>query len=154
MQQTRILLKQIARTRQRQPTTTNQAQTSPEYQTSPIPEFKSKTLGLVVSGYLATVNALSYALFGYDKQQAKSGGWRVPERTLWLTALFGGWIGGMIAMEHFHHKTKKTEFRTPYFLATGLNAAALGVAGRRALKDPRGFQKLLQEMLKQQPQRR
>ncbi|KAJ3256003.1 hypothetical protein HK103_005810 [Boothiomyces macroporosus] len=31
---------------------------------------------------------------------------------------------GMIAMQKFKHKTVKQEFRVPYFVCTGINAAA------------------------------
>ncbi|KAJ3320607.1 hypothetical protein HDV06_005125 [Boothiomyces sp. JEL0866] len=48
----------------------------------------------------------------------------VPEKQLQLSALLGGWIGGMIAMQKFKHKTVKQEFRVPYFICTGINAVA------------------------------
>ena len=43
----------------------------------------------------------------YDKHEAKVGGLRVKESTLFGFALFGGKIGGLIGMKVFHHKTKK-----------------------------------------------
>lgn len=46
--------------------------------------------------YGALVNVGSYGLFFYDKQQAVHHGWRVPEKTLQLSALAGGFIGGMV----------------------------------------------------------
>ena len=47
------------------------------------------------AAYLVLINAASAGLFWYDKQQALNKGWRVPEKTLQLTALLGGWIGGL-----------------------------------------------------------
>lgn len=86
-------------------------------------------MSTLVAGYLVAVNAGSYALFWWDKQQANSRGWRVSEKTLQFSALIGGWIGGMLAMEHFRHKTVKQEFRIPYFVCAGLNGAGLfGIA--------------------------
>ncbi|KAJ3214430.1 hypothetical protein HDU67_001670 [Dinochytrium kinnereticum] len=84
----------------------------------------------VVGGYLALVNAAAVGLFWYDKFQATSKGWRVPERQLQLTALLGGWVGGMWAMEQFRHKTAKKAFREPYFLAVAANGLLMaGAAG-------------------------
>jgi uncharacterized membrane protein YsdA (DUF1294 family) len=57
--------------------------------------------------YLSAVNIGSVALFGYDKFQAQNGGWRVSEKHLCQSALLGGWIGGLIAMQLFRHKTYK-----------------------------------------------
>ena len=41
------------------------------------------------------VNTGSAGLFFYDKKCAEARQWRVPEATLCLTALAGGWMGGM-----------------------------------------------------------
>ncbi|CAK8985484.1 unnamed protein product [Durusdinium trenchii] len=81
-------------------------------------------------GSLLMVNVATVALFWYDKHQAKTGGWRVPERTLQGTAALGGWPAGplvrrrdwqYVAMEMFHHKTKKQSFRVGYHAATAAN---------------------------------
>jgi hypothetical protein len=50
---------------------------------------------------------------------------RVPEKQLQLSALLGGWLGGLWAMQTFKHKTIKQEFRIPYFACVGVNAAIL-----------------------------
>jgi uncharacterized membrane protein YsdA (DUF1294 family) len=57
--------------------------------------------------YLSAVNVGSVALFGYDKIQAINGGWRVSEAHLCRSALLGGWLGGLVAMQLFRHKTSK-----------------------------------------------
>ncbi|TPX30373.1 hypothetical protein SmJEL517_g06064 [Synchytrium microbalum] len=85
----------------------------------------STALLYMVGGYLAVINAASFGLFWYDKEMARAKKWRVPEKTLQLSALAGGWIGGMFAMTTFKHKTVKTEFRIPYFICTGLNMIML-----------------------------
>lgn len=49
--------------------------------------------GLVRKGVgvtLAGTNAVGFGLFWYDKEQAKHHGWRVPEKTLCMTALVSG----------------------------------------------------------------
>lgn len=48
--------------------------------------------------------------YGLDKWKAKSGAWRIPERTLLLTALAGGSVGALAGMLLFHHKTRKPKF--------------------------------------------
>lgn len=57
--------------------------------------------------YLGAVNMYSFGLFGYDKMQAARGEWRVPERKLCQTAVYGGSAGGLLAMQAFRHKTRK-----------------------------------------------
>lgn len=47
--------------------------------------------------YVGGVNAGSAGLFFYDKKCAEARQWRVPEATLCMTALAGGWMGGMYA---------------------------------------------------------
>ncbi|EIT84423.1 hypothetical protein A374_15504 [Fictibacillus macauensis ZFHKF-1] len=47
----------------------------------------------------------------YDKEKAKSGKWRVPEKRLWLIAILGGAPGMLIGMFHFRHKTKHPRFQ-------------------------------------------
>ena len=57
---------------------------------------------------------MSLALFivmGSDKRKAKKGKWRVRERTLFLLALLGGALGGVVGMKVFHHKTKHWYFQ-------------------------------------------
>eukprot|EP00871_Galdieria_phlegrea_P002855 jgi/Galph1/3570/GphlegSOOS_G2220.1 len=90
--------------------------------------LSSPSTRLVVS-YLGLVNTGAAGLFGYDKQQAVTGGWRVPERVLCSTAVIGGWLGGLVAMRKFHHKTKKESFLYKYYACV---AANLGIAAALA----------------------
>ncbi len=62
-------------------------------------------------GWLAAANIAGFALMGWDKRQARRGGWRVRERTLLLTAALGGSLGSILGMRHFRHKTKHWYFR-------------------------------------------
>ncbi|KAI8927038.1 hypothetical protein BC831DRAFT_399170 [Entophlyctis helioformis] len=87
----------------------------------------------LVAGYFALVNAGAVALFYYDKHQANTKGWRVSEKNLQMSALAGGWIGGLWAMQTYRHKTVKKSFQQPYFMCMGVNvvACAAAVAGWR-----------------------
>ncbi|KAI9336172.1 hypothetical protein BDR26DRAFT_865277 [Obelidium mucronatum] len=90
----------------------------------------SQPVLLVVGGYLALVNLFAAGLFWYDKRQALTKGWRIPEKQLQMTALLGGWVGGLWAMQTFKHKTIKKEFREPYNLAMMGNWVIMGgIAG-------------------------
>ncbi|MCI8538127.1 MAG: DUF1294 domain-containing protein [Oscillospiraceae bacterium] len=65
---------------------------------------------LLISWVLA-LSLASFVLMGWDKRQARRDGWRVPERTLFLTALLGGSPGAVLGMFFFRHKTKHWYFR-------------------------------------------
>ncbi len=60
--------------------------------------------------WLVFINAFSFALFGIDKAKAKRRAWRIPERTLILSAVLGGSVGAMIGICTFHHKTRHRKF--------------------------------------------
>lgn len=47
--------------------------------------------------YLIVINVLAFALMGIDKSKAKRHLWRIPEKTLFLSALLGGGTGAIIA---------------------------------------------------------
>ncbi len=71
------------------------------------------TLGfllLCVGGYVIFASTLAYSLFATDKQRAVAGMWRVPEGTLLLVALAGGWPGAKLAQRRLRHKTRKQPF--------------------------------------------
>lgn len=60
--------------------------------------------------YLLVINCFTYLAFAYDKYQAKTAGYRIPERVLMLLAFIGGGFGGLLAMVFHHHKTRKSKF--------------------------------------------
>ena len=60
--------------------------------------------------YLAVINFTTWVAYGLDKGRAKSGKWRIPERTLLLLALAGGSLGALAGMIMFRHKTRKPKF--------------------------------------------
>ncbi len=65
---------------------------------------------LIALGYTAVASLVVFALYGIDKRRAvrnRSGAnlRRIPERTLHLWELIGGWPGGLLARRVFSHKT-------------------------------------------------
>ena len=60
--------------------------------------------------YLLLINAAAFLLMLVDKLKAKKNRWRIPERTLFGSALLGGSIGAILGMYTFQHKTKHLSF--------------------------------------------
>ena len=60
--------------------------------------------------WLAAINLVTFFVYGYDKNEAKKGGLRVPEIVLHGLALAGGFLGGWAGMLFFRHKTRKPIF--------------------------------------------
>ncbi|ELR15728.1 uncharacterized protein ACA1_379090 [Acanthamoeba castellanii str. Neff] len=85
---------------------------------------------MIVGAYLVAVNVGAAGLFYYDKQCAIRHQWRVRESTLQLSALAGGWAGGILAMQTFRHKTAKSSFQVPYYTAAAANMGLLAFLAR------------------------
>ena len=64
----------------------------------------------VLTAYLVLVNAAAFILMLADKQKARRGSWRIPERTLIGVAFIGGSIGAIVGMYLFRHKTRHLKF--------------------------------------------
>ena len=76
--------------------------------------------------YLLAVNLVLFAMMGIDKYKARMGLWRIPEKTLFITAILGGSIGGILGMKLFRHKTLHNSFR---FGFPAILIAQLAIAG-------------------------
>ena len=76
--------------------------------------------------YLAVLNLVTFALYGADKRRAKKGQWRIPEKTLFLPAIFGGALGGVAGMRLFRHKTRHWYFQYGFPLLLLLQLAGAG----------------------------
>ena len=70
----------------------------------------SGTTAIIIFWFLAIINQVAYFTFKHDKNQAQSAGRRVPENTLLILAVFGGWFGAKLAQHRFRHKTRKQPF--------------------------------------------
>ncbi|HIS06103.1 MAG TPA: DUF1294 domain-containing protein [Candidatus Choladocola avistercoris] len=60
--------------------------------------------------YLVLINLAAFVLMGLDKRKAKKNLWRIPEKTLFLSAILGGSAGAIAGMYVFHHKTRHWYF--------------------------------------------
>lgn len=90
-------------------------------------------MGKIVAAYLVIMNAVDFVLYAIDKRRAVQGAWRIPEKTLLLTAFVGGALGALLAMHAVHHKTRKWYFAygVPAFLA--IHDVLLAFAASRGL---------------------
>ena len=92
-----------------------------------------KTVTIVALGALLAWNLFSFLLMKHDKQCARKGKRRVPERTLFLVAALFGAFGGTLGMFACRHKTKHWYFRIFFPLMMILQAGALGYLWSRGI---------------------
>jgi len=69
-----------------------------------------QTLGVLV-GIGAALSVLTFAVMAFDKHRARRRGRRMPETTLHLLELLGGWPGSLLASRWLRHKSAKPRFR-------------------------------------------
>ena len=60
--------------------------------------------------YFVIFNILGFLIMYIDKQKAKKGKWRIPEKTIFIVTALGGGIGTIAGMYTFRHKTQKVGF--------------------------------------------
>ncbi|UUO04386.1 DUF1294 domain-containing protein [Blastopirellula sp. J2-11] len=68
------------------------------------------------------VSCVTFVAYGIDKRRARSGEQRIPEATLQLLALSGGWPGAWAGQQFFRHKTQKLSFLIIFWLIVALHA--------------------------------
>ena len=83
---------------------------------------------IIVIAVVIVMNLICFLLMRYDKQCARQGKRRVPERVLFLSAGLFGALGGVLAMNYLHHKTKHWNFKTFFPLMLILQTVILGFA--------------------------
>lgn len=77
--------------------------------------------------WLLLINVLTLAMYGADKMAARRAMRRVPEATLLVFGLIGGWPGAIIGQQLFRHKTQKQPFKT-YFIVNVIVSISAMVA--------------------------
>jgi len=78
-----------------------------------------------VAMWFLLTNALTLAVYGADKLAARKAWRRVPESTLLIFGLVGGWPGAILGQRLFRHKTQKQPFRTYFFISVMMNVVVL-----------------------------
>lgn len=82
-------------------------------------------LALYLLAWILLCSVVSFAQYGLDKRKARHAQRRIPEKTLLLTCLLGGWPGAMLGGKVFRHKTIKKSYRRMFFLAIAGNIAII-----------------------------
>lgn len=76
-------------------------------------------------GWYGAASLSLFALYGLDKSAARRGRRRVPENSLHMLALLGGWPGALAGQWAFRHKTRKQPFRAIFVVTIVLNCTAI-----------------------------
>ena len=91
---------------------------------------------VVIGAAYVLFSLISFFAYANDKRAAKRSAWRTREGTLHMLDLLGGWPGGLIAQQEFHHKTVKGSFQAVFWLSVAGNIGgvlwltASGIAAR------------------------
>jgi len=64
----------------------------------------------IVYKYLIVINVITFIVYAVDKYKAINKQKRISELTLYTLGFLGGFIGALLAMLLFRHKTKKIRF--------------------------------------------
>ena len=80
-------------------------------------------LPLVMMIACLLLSVLSYLMYWLDKEAAQRSAQRIPENTLHLVDLLGGWPGALIAQQQFRHKTVKASFQVVFWCSVLANLA-------------------------------
>ncbi|AHE70430.1 MULTISPECIES: DUF1294 domain-containing protein [Enterobacter] len=75
--------------------------------------------------WLLLINVLTLAMYGTDKMAARRAMRRVPEATLLVFGLIGGWPGAIIGQQLFRHKTQKQPFKTYFIVSVIVSISAM-----------------------------
>jgi len=75
--------------------------------------------------YVVGVSVVTFIVYAIDKAAAMRNAWRIPENTLHLLALAGGWPGALIAQQTIRHKSSKPAFQAVFWVTVALNCAAI-----------------------------
>jgi uncharacterized membrane protein YsdA (DUF1294 family) len=70
-------------------------------------------------------SAVAFVAYARDKSAARNRRRRMPERTLHLIALVGGWPGAVAAQRFLRHKSKKPSFQVVFWATVLLNTVSL-----------------------------
>lgn len=74
------------------------------------------------------LNLTTFFAYWQDKHAAQQRTWRVPEDTLHLWSLAGGWGGAWFAQQILRHKSTKASFRAGYWGTVVMHCAAVAGA--------------------------
>lgn len=80
-----------------------------------------------VTFWFLFANVLTLVIYGVDKMAARKAWRRVPESTLLVFGVVGGWPCAIVGQQLFRHKTQKQPFKT-YFIVSVILSVSVMVA--------------------------
>jgi len=78
----------------------------------------------VVAAIYLIMSLVTLVAFLWDKRAAAAGRRRTPESWLHMSELLGGWVGALIAMRLFRHKSSKVRYYMVTWAIAALHSAA------------------------------
>lgn len=79
----------------------------------------------ILTGICLGWNLMVFLLYGWDKRKAVRQQYRIPEKTLLLSALAAGGLGALLGGRVFHHKTRKWYFWLTWICGTAVDIAII-----------------------------
>jgi uncharacterized membrane protein YsdA (DUF1294 family) len=70
----------------------------------------------ILAGVPVAMSVFSFLACRNDKKRAEAGEWRIPESTLHLLELLGGWPGSFLVQRQYRHKTSKSSYQFLFWL--------------------------------------
>ncbi len=67
-------------------------------------------LWVIIAIWFTLVNLMAIVLWSHDKSRAVRGARRIPEKTLFLLAMLGGWPASLLMAQLVRHKRRKAPF--------------------------------------------
>jgi uncharacterized membrane protein YsdA (DUF1294 family)/cold shock CspA family protein len=86
--------------------------------------FLTKITPLLAVFYVI-MSGVTFIAYYIDKSKAGSGRRRIPESTLHLMELLGGWPGALVAQWSLRHKNRKISYQVVFWINVLLNLGAL-----------------------------
>ena len=71
-----------------------------------IPDYVSTILII----WFSVMSVILFFMMYHDKKLSRRHGHRIPEKTLFVLAILGGALGGILGMQIFRHKTQHPQF--------------------------------------------
>lgn len=82
-----------------------------------------------------TLSLLTFLAYAVDKSAAIHGRWRIPEKTLHLLSVAGGWPGAFLAQQLLRHKCSKPRFVAVFWITVAANVAGFFAMHSVLLRD-------------------